>query len=114
MNKKLNKLLRALCIVALWIVLIVSCFKAYDLYQYNNLHPQKEYSWNSFDSPPEEYIIKMDMMKSVRGMVLWGILIAIIWEVLLYFNDPGKHFFTYLWRKAKPILDKMGDKLEDE
>ncbi len=109
MNTKLNKSLRILCIVSLWIVLIVSCFKAYDLYQYNNLHPQKEYSWNSLESPPEEYIIKMDMMKSVRGMVLLGILIAIIWEVLLYFNDPKNHFFTYLYGKAKPFLDKLED-----
>ncbi len=114
MNKKLNKLLRALCIVALWIVLIVACFKAYNLYEYNKLHPENEYRWNSLEAPPEEYVMKKDMMKSTKNTINLGILIAIIWEVLLYFNDPKNHFFTYLYKKAKPILEKWGDKLEDE
>ena len=52
-------------------------------------------------------------MTLLERMSFAGILIAIIWEVLLYFNDPEKHFATYLYEKAKPLLKKM-EKLEDE
>ncbi len=98
----------------LWVVLLVACLRAWNLYQYNKVHPQDRYEWSSMESPPEEYIIKTEMMKSVRRTVILGILIAIGWEVLLYFNDPKKHFVTYLYKKAKPILTKLEDKLEDE
>ena len=114
MNKKLNKSLRLVCIIALWLVLIVACLRAYNLYSYNKIHPQKEYTWSSFEAPPEEFIIKNELMKSTRSIILWGILIAVVWEVLLYFNDPKKHFITYLYRKAKPLMDKFEDKMEDD
>ncbi len=114
MNKKLNKSLRLVCIIALWIVLIVACLRAYNLYSYNKVHPQKEYRWSSLDSPPEEFVIKSEMMDAARRTVLLGILIAIVWEVLLYFNDPPKHFFTYLKKKLGPIMKKVEDKMEDE
>ncbi len=114
MNKKLNKTLRVLCIIALWLVLIVACLRAYNLYQYNKLHPQKEYEWGSFEAPPEEFVIKNELMKSTRNMIVLGVLIAIIWEVLLFFDDPEKHFATYLYRKANPILEKIDDVLEDD
>ncbi len=114
MNKKLNKSLRTLCIITLWVVLIVACYKAYGLYEYNKLHPQQEYSWASFEVPPGEYIIKRDMMKSTRNIILLGILVAIIWEVLLYFDDPKKHFVTYLIDKAKPIMDKINKEVEED
>ncbi len=113
MNKKLNKTLRTLCIVSLWIVLIVASYKAYNLYEYNKLYPQKEYTWSSFEGPPKEFTIKNDMMKSIKNTIQLGILIAIIWEVLLYFNNPEGHFITYLNKKLKPIMDKL-NKLEDE
>ena len=114
MNKKLNKSLRAVCILALWVVLIVACMRAYNLYQYNKLHPQKEYSWNSFGSPPEEYVIKKEMMNGARNIIMLGVVIAIIWEVLLYFDDPKSHFVTYINKKIKPTLEKIGDKIDDD
>ncbi|KKM71227.1 hypothetical protein LCGC14_1432800 [marine sediment metagenome] len=114
MNKKLNKSLRLVCIIALWVVLIVASYKAYNLYQYNKLHPQKQYEWNSLGGPPEEFIIKKDMMQSTRLTIVLGILVAVIWEVLLYFNDPKKHFATYLINKIEPLMGKVDDKLEDE
>ena len=113
MNKKLNKSLRLVCIIALWLVLIVACLRAYNLYQYNKVHPQKEYSWVSWEGPPEEFIIKNEMMKSIKTMFLLGVLIAMIWEVLLYFDDPEKHFVTYWYRKLKPLLDKVEDDEDD-
>ncbi len=114
MNKKLNKSLRLVCIIALWLVLIVACLRVYNLYQYNKVHPQDRYEWSSLEAPPEEFIIKSEMMEASRRTVLLGILIAVIWEVLLYFNDPKKHFITYLKEKIEPILEKAGDKLEKE
>lgn len=113
MNKKLNKSLRLVCIILLWIVLIVACIRAWNLYQYNKEHPQDRYEWNSLQGPPEEFIIKNSMMVSTRRTVMLGILIAIVWEVLLYFDDPKKHFITYWYHKFKPLLKKM-EKLEDE
>ncbi len=107
MNKKLNKWLRLVCIIALWSVLIVASFRAYNLYQYNKLHPQNEYSWNPLYGPPQEFIIKSEMMNETKNIILWGILIAVIWEGLLYFNDPKKHFLTYCYRKLKPIMKKI-------
>ena len=109
MNKKLNKSLRTLCIIALWLVLIVAGLRAYNLYQYNRLHPQSKYEWASYELPPEEFIIKSELMKATKNTMLLGILIAIKWEVLLFFNDPEKHFVTYLYRKVKPLLEKMED-----
>ncbi len=109
MNKKLNKSLRTITIVMLWLVLIVACLRAYNLYDYNKEHPQERYEWSSWGTPPEEFVIKNTMMKAVRVTVLWGILIAIIWEVLLYFDDPDKHFITWLYNKVKPLLDKIED-----
>lgn len=114
MNKKLNKSLRILTILILWGILILASYKAYGLYQYNKLHPQKEYSWQSFELPPEEFVIKNDMMKSTKNVVLLGMLVAIIWEVLLYFDDPEKHFITGVWEKVKPIMKKVGDNIEDD
>ncbi len=114
MNKKLNKSLRTVCIIALWLVLIVASLRAYNLYSYNKVHPQDRYEWGSLDSPPEEFIIKSEMMKATKNMILIGILVAIIWEVLLYFDDPKKHFTTYWYKKLKPIIEKIGDKLEDD
>ena len=118
MNKKLNKYLRLACVIALWLVLIVACLRAYNLYQYNKLHPQNEYSWTINDpfssGPPEEYIIKMEMMEATRNMILIGVLFAIIWEVLLFFDDPEKHFATYWYRKTRPVIEKIGSKLEDD
>ena len=114
MNKKLNKSLRILCIIALWVVLIVASFKAYDLYQYNKLHPQKQYEWNSIGGPPQEFIIKKDMMQSTRRTIILGVLFAMMWEVLLYFDDPKKHFVTYLINKVEPFMDKVSDKFEDD
>ncbi len=109
MNKKLNKSLRLVCVIAIWIVLIVACLRVYNLYSYNKVHPQKEYEWSSLQGPPEEFIIKSEMMEAARRTVILGILIAIIWEALIYFNDPGKHFVTYLYRKIKPILGGLED-----
>ena len=114
MNKKLNKTLRTITIVVLWLVLIVASLRAYNLYSYNKLHPQDRYEWNSWESPPEEFIIKREMMKAAKNMILIGILIAIIWEGLLYFDDPDKHFITYISNKIGPKLKKLGDKLEDD
>ncbi len=114
MNKKLNKSLRVVCVVLLWLVLIVACLRAYNLYQYNKVHPQNRYEWNSLWSPPEEFIIKSEMMKATKNMILLGILIAIIWEGLLYFDDPEKHFVTYWYRKAKPTLKKIANALDDD
>ena len=114
MNKKLNKSLRVVCIITLWVVLVVACFKVYELYQYNKLHPQDRYEWASFQAPPKEFIIKRDMMNDSRNTVILGVLIAIVWEVLLYFNDPKKHFVTYLYGKVKPLLKKIEDNIEDE
>ena len=109
MNNKLNKILRTITIVMLWLVLIVAMFKAWDLYQYNKLHPQQEYSWSSMEAPPEEVIIKSNLMKSTKNMILLGILLAIIWEVLLYFNDPEVHFITPIIKKIKPMIEKIED-----
>ena len=114
MNKKLNKSLRTVCIIALWLVLIVASLRAYNLYSYNKVHPQDRYEWSSLGSPPEEFIIKQEMMKATRNMILIGILFAIIWEVLLYFDDPDKHFVTYVSKKVGPKLKKLTDKLEDD
>ena len=49
------------------------------------------------------------MMKGTKRTIILGALIAVIWDVLLYFNDPNNHFVTYLYRKAKPLLDKIED-----
>ncbi len=114
MNKKLNKSLRMVCIIALWLVLIVACLRTWNLYQYNKLHPQDRYEWTSWESPPEEFIIKSEMMKATKNMILIGILVAIIWEVLLYFDDPKKHFITYISKKIGPKLEKLGENLEDD
>ncbi len=114
MNKKLNKSLRLVCVILLWLVLIVACLRAYNLYQYNKVHPQKEYRWTSWGSPPEEFVVKKEMMKATRNTIMIGVLIAVIWEVLLYFNDPKKHFITYLNDKIGPKIKKITDKLEDD
>ncbi len=114
MNKKLNKSLRTICVIALWLVLIVASLRAYNLYTYNKLHPQNTYEWVLWGDPPEEFIIKSEMMKATKNMILIGILIAIIWEGLLYFGDPNKHFITYIIKKVVPKLEKLGDKLEDD
>ncbi len=114
MNKKLNKILRSLCILALWLVLITASYRAYSLYQYDRLHPQKEYTWSSFEGPPLEFTTKQEMMLATKTPILWGILIAIIWEVLLYFDDPKKHFITYLGKKFGPTFEKWDSKLEDD
>ena len=114
MNKKLNKSLRMVCIIALWLVLIVACLRAYNLYQYNKVHPQDIYEWNQLEGPPEEFIIKREMMKATKNMILIGILVAIIWEVLLYFDHPDKHFITYCYRKARPPIKKIWDNMQDD
>ena len=113
MNKKLNKSLRLVCIIAIWLVLIVACLRVWNLYSYNKLHPQNRYEWSSLEVPPEEFIIKSEMMQAAKNTVMLGILIAIIWEGLLYFNDPQKHFVTYIIKKVGPKLEKLGDKIED-
>ncbi len=106
MNKKLNKSLRTVCIIVLWLVLIVAAYSAYNLYQYNRLHPNNKYEWNEWEGPPEEYIIKTKMMRDSKNIIILGVVLAIIWEVLLYVDDPEKHFITYWNNKLKEMNDE--------
>ena len=110
MNKKLNKSLRLVCVIALWLVLIVACLRAYNLYQYDKVHPQKEYSWSSWSLPPEEFTIDIKpgsdpnpINRSSKGVIPVAILTTDAFDASTI--DPT----TAMFEGASPVRWKLSD-----
>ena len=109
MKKKILKIGMNICIVFMWIIIIIGVYQAVNIYKYFQEYPQKEFKWRTYESPPQELLIKSSMINEAKRTIWIGLLFAAIFYTLDYFRDKENHFVTMIHRKIKPYLDKIED-----
>lgn len=95
-----------ICKVSLLILVIMAVFQAVAVYNYFKEHPQKEFEWKTYEQPPEELIIKSNMINKLRNTLIFGLFIMVIWQYGLYLDQPNKFWLM-------PVITFF-EKMEDE
>lgn len=92
--------------IALFILLILAAWQAYNIYSYWQEHPQKEYEWDAWQGPPEEAIVKANMNNDARNLMLWGVVVMLIAQYGMYLRDPDHHWCAPIVRYLNNLEDK--------
>jgi len=94
MKKTTLKRMKNITIVMLWLVIIISIVLAVKFYQYEQLHPNREYFYQAYEEKPIELQTKLTMYGQLQGLILLGVLLVSIYFVLDYYYNPDNHFFN--------------------
>lgn len=106
-KKPTAKILKKTILVALWLLIVLAAFWAWEFYQYEQEHPQKKYEYNIFEEPPEEAQIKVSMYNRLQNTILIGVLLVFIYFILDFFND-----FMRWAKKIEQYHNKLEEKNE--
>jgi hypothetical protein len=102
--------------VGFFLCIIFASIQGYKIYKYFELYPTTEYRWSAYVEPPDEFVVKAQMMNTAKSIVWVGLLFFVLFEVFSYYEKPDKHWVSYFNKKyrIKEKIEQMGDKFEQD
>jgi len=90
------------------VVIVLNVIEAVKLYQYYQMHPQKEFIVNRYSPLPEEALIKIELINNVRHLLAFGLALLAIFFYCDYMVDPDNHWLIRVIKSIKKIKLEEG------
>lgn len=85
------------------VVIVFSIISAAKLYQYYQIHPQKEFTVNRYNPLPDEALTKIALINNVRYLLAVGLALLALFFYCDYKADPDSHWLTRVIKSIKKI-----------
>jgi len=121
MKRENWKIVKQMMKVGLFLCVVFSMVKGWDLYQYYQEFPQTEYKSNTFGISgnivldPQyniytpDFYIKIQMMNTIRSIVWFGLFFYVLFEITNYLEIREKHWVNHVINYMKKLEDKTSD-----
>jgi amino acid transporter len=101
-NNKYSVYCRIIWFIML-VVIVLSIISAVKLYQYYQIHPQKEFIINRYNSLPDEALTKIELINNVRYLLAVGLALLAMFFYCDYKAEPDNYWLTKVIKSIKKI-----------
>lgn len=102
--------------IGMFFSVVFAAIQGFKIWNYFKIYPTTEFTYTTFQSAPQELIIKTQMLQTGQSLVYLSLFFYVLFEICAAFEQKEKHWLIGFIKKHKldKKLSKFSEGLEDE